>query len=228
VVLAVLAAGFVYETLQDRSAMTSIVVANSMVPAGAPIDSHDTRAVRVHSSDTVLAQGLLTPSQLGDGWVATVALRSGEPVTLSEVEKPSLVPALGQMSIAVPVPQAAGGRISAGDLVDVIASNGAGGAYYVAQGLRVLGVAPSSNTSGVLGGGTGTYFVVVAVDKQVALRIAATVEAQAGGPGGENIDIVRSTGERPSTQLRYGSPSAPTNQSPTQSSASSVSQQKGA
>ncbi len=208
--------------------MTSIVVTNSMVPAGAPIDSRDTRAVRVHSSDTVLAQGLLTPSRLGNGWVTTVALRPGEPVTLSEVEKPSLVPALGQMSIAVPLPQAAGGRINAGDLVDVIAANGSGGAYYVAQDLRVLGVAPSSNTSGVLGGGTGSYFVVVAVDKQSALRIAAAVGAQAGGTAGENIDIVRSSGEGPTTQLRYGLLPPATNQSPTQSSASTVPQQKGA
>jgi Flp pilus assembly protein CpaB len=228
VVLAVLAAGFAYEALQDRSSMTSIVVANSMVPAGAPIDGRDTRAVRVHSSDTAVAPGLLTPSQLGSGWVTTVALRSGEPVTLSEVEKPSLVPALGQMSIAVPLPQAAGGRINAGDLVDVIASNGAGGAYYVAQGLRVLGVAPSSNSSGVLGGGTGTYFVVVAVDKQVALRVAAAVGAQTGGAGGENIEIVRSSGERPTAELRYGLPQPAANQSPPRSSAAMSSQQKGA
>jgi hypothetical protein len=228
VVLAVLAAGFAYEALQDRSSMTSIVVANSTVAAGAPIDSRDTRAVRVHSSDTALAQGLLTPSQLANGWVTTVALQTGEPVTLSEVEKPSQLPALGQMSIAVPLPQAAGGRISAGNLVDVIASNGAGGAYYVAQGLRVLGVAPTSNSSGVLGGSAGTYFVIVDVDKQVALRIAAAVGAQAGGPGGENIEVVRSSGERPTAHLRYGSPLPAGAQPPTGSSAGKLPQQKGA
>ncbi len=52
VLLAVLAAAFTYEALQDRSSMTSIVVAKSLVPAGAPVNGNDTRAVRVHSSDT--------------------------------------------------------------------------------------------------------------------------------------------------------------------------------
>jgi hypothetical protein len=203
VLLAVLAAGFAYEALQDRSSMTSIIVASSTVPVGAPVDSQDTRAVRVHSSDTALAQGLLTPSQLDGGWVAAVAVRAGEPVTLSELEKKSAVPTLGEMSIAVPLQQAAGGRISAGDLVDIIASNGSGGAYYVAQSLRVLGVAPTSANTGVLAGGTGSYFIVVAVDKLTALRIAAALGAQGGGGAGNDLEIIRSSGEAPTTQVRY-------------------------
>ncbi len=213
VLLAVLAAGFAYAALQDRSSMTSIVVSSSMVPAGAAVNSHDTRTVRVHSSDTALAQGLLTPSQLGDGLVATVAVQPGEPVTLSEVEKPSLVPALGEMSIAVPLQQAAGGRIGAGDLVDVIGANGTGGAYYVAQGLRVLGVAPASSSSGVLGGGAGGYFVVVAVDKQTALRIAGALGSDGSGGTGNDIEIIRSTGEAPTANARYEMP-APTHPGP--------------
>jgi hypothetical protein len=158
----------------------------------------------VHSSDTSVAQGLLTPSQLDSGWVAAVEVRAGEPVTLSEVKKSSAVPALGEMSIAVPLQQAAGGRISAGDLVDVIASNGSGGAYYVAQSLRVLGVAPISAGTGVLAGGTGSYFVVVAVDKLTALRIAAALGAQEGGPASNDLEIVRSSGEAPTSQVFYG------------------------
>jgi hypothetical protein len=204
ILLAVLAASFAYEALQDRSSMTAIVIAGSPVAAGAPINSRDTRTVRVHSSDVALVHGVLTPAQLGGGWVTTVAVPAGEPVTLSEVEKPSFVPALGQMSIAVPLQQAAGGRISPGDLVDVIASNGGGGAYYVAQGLRVVGVAPTSASSGVLGGSTGNYFVVVAVNKPTALRVAAALGAQGEGGAGDNIEIVRSTGETSTTHLRYG------------------------
>ncbi|HTT91280.1 MAG TPA: SAF domain-containing protein [Acidimicrobiales bacterium] len=203
VLLAVLAAGFVYEALQDRSSMTSVVVASSLVPAGTPVDASDTRTVRIHSSDTEVADGWLTPAELGGDWVATVAVRAGEPLTMSEVEKPSLVPALGEMSIAVPVQQAAGGRISAGDLVDVIASNGAGDAYYVAQGIRVLGVAPESATTGVLGGSSGSYFVVVAVNKQTALRIAAALGSQGTAGTGNDIEIVRSSGEAPTAERHY-------------------------
>jgi Flp pilus assembly protein CpaB len=203
VLLAVLAAGFAYEALQDRSSMTDVMVARSLVPAGAPVDASDTRTIRVHSSDMEVAQGWLTPAELGAGWVATVPVRAGEPLTVSEVERPSSVPALGEMSIAVPVQQAAGGRISAGDLVDVIASNDSGDAYYVAQAVRVIGVAPTSAAPGVLGASTGSYFVVVAVNKQTALRIAAALGSQGEGGAGDNIEIVRSSGEPPTARTQY-------------------------
>lgn len=203
VLLAVLAAAFAYEALQDRSSMTGIVVARSSVPAGAVINGSDARAIKVHASDTALVHGLLKPSELREGWVTTVAVRAGQPVTLSEVEKPSLVPALGEMSIALPVQQAAGGSIGAGDLVDVIAANGSGGAYYVAQGLRVVSVAPAASNGGALGGTTGNYFVVVAVDKKTALHIAAALGAQGGGAADANIEIVRSDGEAPTAKVAF-------------------------
>lgn len=192
--------------------MTSIVVADGPVPAGSPIDRADTRLVSIHDSDEAMTSGLLSPAQVARGWVAAVPVRAGEPITASEVRKASAGPLLGQMSIAVPVQQAAGGSIGPGDLVDVIAANGQGGASYVAQGLRVLSVAPLSSASGVLGGGTVNYFVVVAVDKQVALRIAAALGGQ-GAEGTENqIEIVRSTGEAPTLQVNYpegATPSGP-------------------
>ena len=116
-------------------------------------------------------------------------------------------PPLGEMSISVPMQQAAGGTITVGDLVDVIASTGPSGAYYVAQGLRVLGVAPITSASGVLEGSTGSYFVVVAVSKQTALRIATALAAQ-GGSGAADIEIVRSTGEAQVSPIEYGTASA--------------------
>ena len=203
VVLALLAAGFGYGALQDRAAMTSIVITSSLVPAGAAVDSRDTRAVKVHSSDVSVTQGLLMPSQLNEGLIAAVAVQAGQPITLSEVERPSAVPALGEMSISVPLAQAAGGRVSAGDLVDVIASDSSGGAYYVAQGLRVLAVAPTSSAGAVLGGATGNYFVVVGVGKQTALRIAAALGAQGSVGAGNGIEVVRSTGEPETAKRSY-------------------------
>ncbi len=201
VVLAVLAGGFAYEALLDRSAMSEIVVASSLVPAGTPVDSGNTRLVKVHTSDTALTHGLLAPAELEGRWIATVPVRAGEPITLSELERPSLGPPLGEMSISVPIQQAAGGTINVGDLVDVIASTGPAGAYYVAQGLRVLSVAPTASTGDVLDGGAGSYFVVVAVGKQTALRIAAALGAQGSGGAGEDIQIVRSTDETPTPPL---------------------------
>jgi len=195
VVLGVLAAGFAYEALNDSAAMTSIVVARTTVQAGSAVNPGDTRLVRVHTTDVALTKGLLGQSAMSARWVAAVTIRAGEPVTLSEVGRPSSGPVLGEMSIAVPLQQAVGGLVGPGDRVDVIESNGNGGASYVAQDLKVLSVAPSSVAGGVLGGGgAGGYFVVVAVGKQDALRIAAALGSQGGGTGGA-IEIVRSTGE---------------------------------
>jgi Flp pilus assembly protein CpaB len=192
--LAVLAAGFGYAALQDRSAVATIVVATAFVPAGSPVNSGDTRPVEVHAADTALVQGVLSPSSLAGGWIAAVGVGTGQPITLSEVMRPANTPDLGEMSIAVPVQQAAGGRIGAGDLVDVIASNADGAAHYVAQGLRVIAVAPTSGVSGVLGGGAAGYYVIVAVDREVALRLAAALGLQGGGAPGGQVEIVRSTG----------------------------------
>jgi Flp pilus assembly protein CpaB len=110
-------------------------------------------------------------------------------------------PASGEMSIAVPVQQAVGGSLTAGDYVDVIAANATGGAYYVAQGLRVVAVAPSSPSAGTLLGGSSGYYVVVAVGKQTALRIAAALGAQ--GQGGNGLELVRSDDEAPTTETFY-------------------------
>jgi Flp pilus assembly protein CpaB len=107
------------------------------------------------------------------------------------------------MSISVPVQQAAGGKIGPGDLVDVIVASGAGGAHYVAQGLRVLSVAPTSAAGGVLGGLSTNYYVIVAVDKQTALHLAAALGLDSAGSTGAQIEIVRSTGEPGTTQKDY-------------------------
>ena len=203
VALGVLAAGFAYEALQARSAMTEVVVTRSELPAGAPVGPGDTRLVRVHSLDRSLLRGLVTPAQLRQGWVTTVPIPAGEPVTSSEISRPTRGPVLGEMSIAVPVDQAVGGRLVPGDRVDVIAGDGAGGARYVAQGLRVVAVAPSSANGALLGASTN-YFVVVAVGKQTALRIAAALAGGGtGGSGASGVELVRSSGERLSAEAVY-------------------------
>jgi Flp pilus assembly protein CpaB len=208
VVLAVLAAGFGYAALQDRSAMTAIVVASTFVPAGSAVNAGNTRTVTVHASDMALVHGVISPSSLAGGWVAAVALGTGQPITDSEVMRPSRVPALGEMSIAVPLQQAVAGKIVAGDLVDVIAPNGDGGARYVAQGLRVIAVAPTS-AAGVLGGLSTSYYVLVAVGKQTALRLAAALGVQGAGGTGGQLEIVRSTGERETAQVGYDASPGP-------------------
>ncbi|HYA45330.1 MAG TPA: hypothetical protein VED59_06970 [Acidimicrobiales bacterium] len=217
IMLAVLAAGFGYAALQDRSAMVNVAVAAVAIPAGSLVDVGDTRFVHVHATDQVLAGGLLSPSRFARPWTAVVRINQGELITRGEVTEPSTAGSLGSMSIEVPVERAAGGTISVGDLVDVIAADGTGGAYYVAQGLRVLSVAENPAGSGVLGGASGSYFVVVAVSKRDALRITAALGASAVAGGSGAIEVVRSNGEAPATQLTYGMTPAGVSGSPNSS-----------
>ena len=218
VVLAVLAGVFVLTGLRDRSATVLVPVASEVIPAGSAVDGADIRLVRVHRSDSVVVAALLPASAVGSGWVAATRIDAGEPISRSVVSHSTVAGSgLGSMSIPVPVNQADGGAIVAGDLVDVIAPTGGGGAMYVAVGLRVLSVAPTSS-SGVLAGTTSSYYIVVAVNRVTALRVTAALGASsstAGTSGG--VEVVRSTGETaPPAQAAY----APTTGSGTGSAGS--------
>jgi len=203
-VLGLVAGGFAYEALQNRSAMTEVVVARMPLRAGAALTLRDTRTVKVPAADRGVLAGLLGPGELREGWVTSVPVPAGEPLTASEIEKPASGPVLGEMSIAVPVEQAVGGSLAPGDLVDVIAGNGAGGSYYVAQGLRVVAVAPTSPAEGSLLGASTGYYVVVAVGKQAALRLAAAVASE--GQGASGLQLVRSNGEAKTDRTSYLGP----------------------
>ena len=206
VALGVLAAGFAYEALQSRAATTEIVVARSAVSEGATVDAGNTRLVKIRSADRSLLQDLVPPSDLEAGWVAAVPIRPGEPVTSSELTRRAKGPQLGEMSIAVPVDEAVGGRLAAGDRVDVIATGAGGSAHYVAQGLRVLAVAPTS-VSGALLEASTSYYVVVAVGKKTALRLAAALGSQAaGGSAAGGLQLVRSNGEAVTARTSYATP----------------------
>jgi hypothetical protein len=188
--------------------MTNVIVASRPIASGMPVNAADTRRISVHVTDKALTTGWMASSDLVAGWVAAVPVGEGEPITLSEVQRTSAGPVLGEMSIAVPVEQAAGGLISEDDLVDVIAASANGGAYYVAQGLRVISVASTSGSDGVLGAGPagGDYYVVVAVGKRVALRIAAALGAEGGGSANSQIEVVRANGEKPISHASYALP----------------------
>lgn len=197
VVLAVLAGTAAYGALAARSATTQVIVAARGIAVGTPVDLGDTRSVRVHASDLSLLRQVLSPGELSARWLAAVPLAAGEPITRSELKAAGSGPALGQMSIPVPVQDAVGGQLAPGDSVDVIIAGASGSSRYVAQGLTVVGVAPQAS-AGAFGSGSGSYFVVVNVDKGTALRIAGAV-ASATGQGSESLEVVRSTAE-----ARYG------------------------
>ena len=183
-------------------------MASSPIPAGAAVNAGDTRLVKIHRADGGLRSGLLAAGDLGGGWVAAVRIDAGDPITRSVVTHAAAGSGLGAMSIPVPVDRADGGGIGPGDRVDVLASDGNGGASYVAQGLTVVAVSPT-RTSGVLAGASSDFWVTVAVDRATALRLTAALGASGAAPG-TSLEVVRSTGETaPAPQTSYAPTAAP-------------------
>ena len=90
-----------------------------------------------------------------------------------------------------------------GDQVDVIAGTPTG-ASYIAQGLTVLATSTPA-TTGVLAGTNTDYSITVAVDQPTALRLAAALAASSTSSG-NTLEVIRSTGETPTSQQTYTDP----------------------
>jgi Flp pilus assembly protein CpaB len=193
VALAVAAAGSAYVALAQRGARAPVAVAASYLPAGTVLGPADVRDVLVASNDRALVKGLVPPSQVPYGWVTAVGVPAGQPLSRDLLSAPAGSGPLGRMSIPVPQSQAVGGALVAGDLVDVVLAS-PGGSRYVATGLRVAGT--SGAQAGSLVGGPVGYYVVVEVDRATALRVASALAA-ATGASGDQVELVRSTGEAP-------------------------------
>jgi Flp pilus assembly protein CpaB len=149
--------------------------------------------VTMHADDSGARAGLLTLADLhsSQNLVAAVLIHSGDPITRSEIVRSAGPTGLASMSLPVPVAHANGGSIVVGDRVDVI-GHGTGVAEYVARGLQVLAVAPASSSSG-LGASTSnsTFYIVVAVDSDTALRLS---QALGNSNTGGAVDVIRTTG----------------------------------
>lgn len=203
-VLAVLAGIAVLASLQGRAATRLVPISTRSVPAGALLTQADVRTVTMRASDASAITGLLSPQE-AIGRFAAVPLAAGEPLTQAETEAGRPAGAgLGQMSVSVPVSDADGGDIVAGDRVDLVQANAIGpSATYVAQGLLVLSVSSGASSASPLGASTGaSYFLIVSVGKQTALRVAAALADN----GQNSLQVVRSTGERPAPSAAYARP----------------------
>jgi len=207
-VLAVFAVIFVLAALADRSAQTSVVVASRQIPAGATINAGDTRTIKMRTGDADALSGLLGPAQVTGGLVAATAIGPGEPIIRTEtLSGPASAVGLGSMSLPIPADQADGGAIAVGDQVDDVIAGTATGASYIAQDLTVLATSTPA-TTGVLAGTNTNYSITVAVDQPTALRLAVALAA-ASTSGGNTLEVIRSTGETPTSQQTYTNPNSP-------------------
>jgi Flp pilus assembly protein CpaB len=163
------------------------IVATERIEAGRIIAADDLSVAEVDVADALYAT--LLPGQQSQGLVGMVAARTiaaGHLLGVDDLRPASAPSSQRAISIPIDIEHAVGGGIEPGDRVDLIAVID-GSPQYILTGTEVLEV-PSA-ARGSLTTATG-YFVVVAVDAQEALAVAAAIHS------GE-IEIVRSSGASP-------------------------------
>ena len=189
--LMVLAAVLAFATnlmvLRGQEETREAVIATGRIEAGRVIAPTDLTVAEVDVDDGLFAT--LLPGQQSQtlvGMVATRTIEAGHLLSVDDVRPVAAPSAQRALSIPIEIEHAVGGGLVAGDRIDLIAV-GESGPEYVLVGAEVLEV--PSTARGSLTGATG-FFVVVAVDDQQALAVAAAIRS------GE-IEIARSTGSSP-------------------------------
>ncbi|MGH8874645.1 MAG: SAF domain-containing protein, partial [Acidimicrobiia bacterium] len=171
--------------LRSQDDARLVAVAAVDIPVGSTVAAGQLRLAEVDAAPDVLARLV---SDLGslEGQIAVRPIAAGALVARDDLRPAAAPLGLRAMSVPVPVEHAAGGELRAGDRVDVIqVVDGVPG--YVVAGAEVLSV--PDRQAGPLAS-TGGYFVVVAVDADTALALAAALDQG-------SIEVVRSTGAAP-------------------------------
>lgn len=164
-----------------------VLVARADLAAGALLDPTALTTVDIAASDGVLAT-LVRPDDLVglDGSVLRVEVTSGDLVRQADLRPAAAPDRRRAMSVPIDASRAVGGRLAAGDRVDVIEVSD-GTARFLATDAEVLDVTTDVGSAiGALGG----FGVVLAVEAETALDVA---RALATG----SLDVVRSTGAEP-------------------------------
>jgi Flp pilus assembly protein CpaB len=183
--------------LRDRSETVEVPLAREAIGPATVITEDMVRYVEV-PADSPLASGMVARSELtGGGVYARRQIAADEPLVQGAVVDD--VPADGLRSMSVPVPRehAAGGTLGVGDRVDVIYM--ADRPVFAVTDAEVLAV--GEETAGSNGRPAGEYHLVLAVDADETLRLAAALDSG-------KLDVVRSTGA-PRATVDLDVPAAP-------------------
>lgn len=187
VLAAVLALVLNLVALRAVEQTVDVAAARVDLPVGTPLAAEHLRSTPVRASSDVLA-GLLTGAQVQAalGHVLSIDVPAGALLRAADLRAVAAPDGRRAMSLPIDPANAAGGAVTAGDIVDVIA--GGEEPRYVVAGATVLAVGAPGTGLG-LGQGGGAV-ITLAVDADEALRLAA---ALAGG----EVQVVRATGAPP-------------------------------
>ncbi len=177
----------VMAVLSDRSATVPVATASREILPGTTVTADMVTEIEL-AAGSPLVGSVVSLDQIRVGAVtAGQRIGAGEPVTVSALAPVSAPSGLRAMSVPVGEEFAVGGDLGAGDRIDVISVTG-GTATYIATDLEVLSTRPTSSRTGALSASSlSSYFVVVAVNDQTALRLALAIDTS-------SMSVLRSTG----------------------------------
>jgi pilus assembly protein CpaB len=174
-----------FAVLREREGETAVLVAAHEIRAGETIGSSDFNTVRV----TLTPEVLDTVAQAHDrrrlqGRIAGSTIEAGELVTTRTMRTRAAPRGLRAMSIPIDPARAVGGRLAAGDQVDVLFAGQQAVSIIVADA-PVLAV--DARGRGGIGESTSPFTVTIAVTARQSQLVAAAVA------DGE-ISLARTTG----------------------------------
>ncbi len=180
ILLAALAAALVM-TLTRPPAVVPVLVAGSDLPAGTPLQDLDVGVREVASS-----VGLVEGDSIGElaDWTLRVPLVAGEPISPSLLVPPQVGAAPDALALSLDRSNAVQGDIAAGDLVDVLVTRPASFDSAPVTEIVASNVYVLEAGTGESGFNADRVDVLLAVDTELAVRIANARESG-------TIDLVR-------------------------------------
>jgi Flp pilus assembly protein CpaB len=188
VVAAVLAFAVNLLLLRSRDDTVGVVGAARNISTGEILSPADFAVAEVDVSPQVLGT-LIRWEEIGlvEGKVANRTLTPGALVTPADLVDPAASDGRRSMSVPIDPAHAVGGALVPGDRIDLIHVSDSGPAYVLVDA-EVLAVASAERST--LAAGSSAFHVVIAVDPDAALAVAAAIRDG-------NLEVVRATGAAP-------------------------------
>ena len=179
--------------LRDDPGGVEVAVATREIRAGEAVHAGDFRTERVQATGRVLDSFVRTRDlRRLHGQIAVATITAGDPVFRRELRPCAARAGLRAMSIPIDPSRAVGGRLAAGDRVDVLFT-GDREVSIIVRDASVLAV--DAKGRGGIGETTSPFTVTIAVDARQSQLLAAAI---ADG----DISIARTTGARSSEGTR--------------------------
>jgi Flp pilus assembly protein CpaB len=161
----------------SRAATEDYVVAKRALAIGTRVTAADLATARLHVPDGPLRTRVFSRVSAVVGSVVVSPLASGDLVQGSALVRDAAGPGERQISVPIETARALGDRLAPGELVDVVATFGAGSDAYTITVVSAARVVSRDGGGGSLGDHKSEVVTLAVRDAQAAVAIAHAVAA---------------------------------------------------